>query len=152
MTKAVQATGEVTAVTSPYDFGTISRDGRSALVQLRVRGDPETANPANRTRAEGRRRRPGEHEELRIGQIGSASMGKTFEDAFGDDFQQAEFSAVPVALGILLIAFGALVAALLPVALALTAIVATMGLTMPVSHPQPMSDAANSVMLLGVRP
>ncbi len=35
---------------------------------------------------------------------------------------------MPVALGILLIAFGALVAALLPVALAITAIMATMGL------------------------
>lgn len=35
---------------------------------------------------------------------------------------------MPVAFGILLIAFGALVAALLPVALAITAIMATMGL------------------------
>ncbi|MDX6364482.1 MAG: uncharacterized protein QOC85_3492, partial [Streptomyces sp.] len=49
---------------------------------------------------------------------------------------------------ILLIAFGALVAALLPVALAVTAIMATMGLMGIVSHVMPMSDTANSVMLL----
>ncbi|CAM5502871.1 Membrane protein OS=Streptomyces fumanus OX=67302 GN=GCM10018772_40070 PE=4 SV=1 [Streptomyces fumanus] len=53
-----------------------------------------------------------DHGELRIAEIGGASMMKTFDDAFGDDFQKAELSAVPVALGILLIAFGALVAAL----------------------------------------
>ncbi|CAM5615607.1 MMPL family transporter OS=Streptomyces tendae OX=1932 GN=GUR47_31520 PE=4 SV=1 [Streptomyces tendae] len=75
-------------------------------------------------------------------------MMKTFDDAFGDDFKKAEYSAVPVALGILLVAFGALVAALVPVALAITAIVATMGLMGLVSHLQPMSETANSVMLL----
>ena len=69
-----------------------------------------------------------DHESLRIEEIGGASMMKTFDDAFGDDFQKAEYSAVPVALGILLVAFGALVAALLPVLLAITAIMATMGL------------------------
>ncbi|MDQ1007595.1 putative membrane protein YdfJ with MMPL/SSD domain [Streptomyces sp. V4I23] len=55
---------------------------------------------------------------------------------------------MPVALGILLIAFGALVAALLPVLLAITAIMATMGLMGVVSQVMPMSDTANSVMLL----
>ncbi len=89
-----------------------------------------------------------DHTELRVEEIGGASMQKTFSDAFGDDFAQAEYSAVPVALGILLIAFGAVVAALLPVALAITAIVATMGLMGIVSHLQPMNDTANSVMLL----
>jgi RND superfamily putative drug exporter len=88
------------------------------------------------------------HGSLRIEEIGGASMQKQYKDAFGDDFKQAEYSAVPVALGILLIAFGALVAALLPVALAITAIMATMGLMGLVSHLQPMSDTANSVMLL----
>ncbi len=88
------------------------------------------------------------HGSLRIEEIGGASMKKQYDDAFGDDFKRAELSAVPVALGILLIAFGALVAALLPVALAVTAIMATMGLMGLVSHLQPMSDTANSVMLL----
>jgi RND superfamily putative drug exporter len=73
---------------------------------------------------------------------------KTFDDAFGDDFKKAEYSAVPVALGILLIAFGAVVAALLPVLLAVTAIMATIGLMGIVSHVVPMTDAASSVMLL----
>ncbi|MFI1072860.1 MMPL family transporter [Streptomyces puniciscabiei] len=146
--KAVEGTGKVTAVTSPYDTHTISRDGRSALVQFDMRGDAKTAvdrvEPVLNAVAGVQKA----HGSLRIEEIGGASMQKQYKDAFGDDFKQAEYSAVPVALGILLIAFGALVAALLPVALAITAIMATMGLMGLVSHLQAMSDTANSVMLL----
>ncbi|MFF9661462.1 MMPL family transporter [Streptomyces althioticus] len=145
---AVERTGEVTDVTSPYDSGTVSKDGRSALVQFDVRGDPRTAGERIEPVLDAVADVQKEHDALRVEEIGGASMMKTFDDAFGDDFKKAEYSAVPVALGILLIAFGALVAALLPVALAITAIIATMGLMGLVSHLQPMSDTANSVMLL----
>ncbi|MFF4729493.1 MMPL family transporter [Streptomyces mirabilis] len=146
--KAVEGTGKVTDVTSPYDTKTISRDGRSALVQFDIRGDADTAGDRVEPVLNAVKGVQKDHAGLRIEEIGGASMQKTFSDAFGDDFKKAEYSAVPVALGILLIAFGALVAALLPVALALTAIMATMGLMGIVSHLQPMSDTANSVMLL----
>jgi uncharacterized membrane protein YdfJ with MMPL/SSD domain len=146
--KAVEGTGKVTDVTSPYDTDTISKDGRSALVQFDMRGEADTAGervgPVLKAVDEVQK----DHDSVRIEEIGSASMMKTFDDAFGDDFQQAEYSAVPVALGILLVAFGALVAALVPVLLAITAIVATMGLMGIVSHLQPMDDASSSVMLL----
>ncbi|WP_314224364.1 MMPL family transporter [Streptomyces zaehneri] len=145
---AVEKTGKVTDVTSPYDSDTISADGRSALVQFDMRGDSETAGERVEPVLEAVEGVRKDHSSLRIEEIGGASMMKTFDDAFGDDFQQAEYSAVPVALGILLIAFGALVAALLPVALAVTAIMATMGLMSIVSHFQPMDDTASSVMLL----
>ncbi|WP_306184267.1 MMPL family transporter [Streptomyces sp. MK5] len=146
--KAVGATGRVTGVTSPYDTKTISRDGRSALVQFDMRGEAETAGDRVEPVLKAVEGVQKDHSALRIEEIGGASMNKQYSDAFGDDFKQAEYSAVPVALGILLIAFGALVAALLPVALAVTAIMATMGLMGIVSHLQPMSDTANSVMLL----
>lgn len=145
---AVRATGEVSDVVSPYDSKSLSKDGLSALVQFNVRGDPDTAGERIEPVLDAVAKVQQGHPELRIEEIGGASMNKTFDEAFGDDFKQAEFSAVPVAFGILLIAFGALVAALLPVALALTAIMATMGLMAVVSHVQPMSDTANSVMLL----
>ncbi|MEU0987743.1 MMPL family transporter [Streptomyces sp. NPDC005953] len=146
--KAVEATGEVTEVTSPYTSRSISKDGRSALVQFDMRGDPDTSAERIDPVLKAVKGVQGDHSGLRIEQIGGASMTKTFDDAFGDDFRQAELSAVPVALGILLIAFGALVAALLPVALAISAIMATMGLVAVVSHIMPMSETANSVMLL----
>ncbi|WP_369180368.1 MMPL family transporter [Streptomyces mutabilis] len=145
---AVEETGEVTGVTSPYDTKTISEDGRSALVQFDMRGESDTAGERVEPVLDAVADVQKEHEALRIEEIGGASMMKTFDDAFGDDFKKAEYSAVPVALGILLVAFGALVAALVPVALAITAIIATMGLMALVSHFQPMSETANSVMLL----
>ncbi|MET7437852.1 MMPL family transporter [Streptomyces sp. NPDC005568] len=146
--EAVEGTGRVSDVTSPYETKTLSKDGRSALVQFDVRGDSDTAGERIEPVLKAVEGVQKEHSELRIEEIGGASMMKTFDDAFGDDFKKAELSAVPVALGILLIAFGALVAALLPVALAVTAIMATMGLMGIVSHVMPMSDTANSVMLL----
>ncbi|GGZ99893.1 MMPL family transporter [Streptomyces echinoruber] len=146
--RAVRSTGRVTDVRSPYDTRTISKDGRSALVQFDVKGDADTAGERVEPVLDAVAGVQRDHSSVRIEEIGGASMQKTFDDAFGDDFQKAEYSAVPVALGILLIAFGALVAALLPVALALTAIMATMGLMGVVSHLMPMSDVANSVMLL----
>ncbi|MEU7060627.1 MMPL family transporter [Streptomyces sp. NPDC046197] len=145
---AVRATGKVTNVTSPYDTRSVSKDGRSALVQFDMRGDADTAKERVAPVLKAVDDVQKGHGSLRIEEIGGASMQKQYADAFGDDFKQAEYSAVPVALGILLIAFGALVAALLPVALAITAIMATMGLMGIVSHLQPMSDTANSVMLL----
>ncbi|MFJ2567158.1 MMPL family transporter [Streptomyces sp. NPDC087568] len=145
---AVEGTGLATDVTSPYDTKTISEDGRSALVQFSLRGEADTAGERVEPVLNAVANVQKDHSTLRIEEIGGASMQKQYSDAFGNDFQQAEFSAVPVALGILLIAFGALVAALLPVALAITAIMATMGLMGIVSHLQPMSDTANSVMLL----
>ncbi|QKW09960.1 MMPL family transporter [Streptomyces sp. NA04227] len=146
--KAVDATGKVADVASPYETGTVSKDKRSALVQFDMRGDPDTAGDRVEPVLDAVAKVQDDHKTLRIEEIGGASMTKTFDDAFGDDFKQAEYSAVPVALGILLIAFGALVAALLPVALAVTAIMATMGLMGLVSHVSPMSESANSVMLL----
>ncbi|MET9730718.1 MMPL family transporter [Streptomyces sp. NPDC006458] len=146
--KAVEATGKVSDVRSPYDTQTISEDGRSALVQFDMRGASDTAGERVEPVLNAVEKVQRNHESLRVEEIGGASMMKTFDDAFGDDFQQAEYSAVPVALGILLIAFGALVAALLPVLLAITAIMATMGLMGLASHVQPMGDSASSVMLL----
>ena len=46
-----------------------------------------------------------------------------------DDFRHAEYTSLPLTLAILTIAFGALVAALLPVVLAFTAVLGAIGLT-----------------------
>ncbi|MFD3452630.1 MMPL family transporter [Streptomyces sp. NPDC058691] len=145
---AVKGTGEVTSVQSPYDIKAVSEDGRSALVKFDMRGDPDTAPDRVQPVVDAVQGVQDRHGDFTVEQFGEASSQKVFDDAFGSDFQRAEYSALPVALGILLIAFGALVAALLPVALAMTAFLATTGLVAVVSHTVHMSDTANSVMLL----
>ncbi|GAA1123136.1 MMPL family transporter [Streptomyces javensis] len=144
----VRDTGQVTALRSPYETKTISADRRSALVQFEMRGEAEKAADHIQPVLDAVDKAGDGHQDLRIEEFGDASGQKAFDDAFGDDFTQAEYSALPVALGILLIVFGALVAALLPVVLAMTAFLATTGLVAMVSHWVHMSDTANSVMLL----
>jgi uncharacterized membrane protein YdfJ with MMPL/SSD domain len=145
---AVKATGKVTAVTSPYTTKAVSADHRSALVRFDMAGPQDEAADKVQPVLDAVAKVQDRHQDLKIAEFGDASAEKTINNAFGSDFKTAEYSAVPVALGILLVAFGALVAALLPVVLALTAFLGATGVVALVSHSVPMSDTANSVMLL----
>ncbi|BBB00830.1 putative integral membrane protein [Actinacidiphila reveromycinica] len=145
---AVRSTGLATAITSPYDTQAVSKDHRSALVRFDMRGTADDAPDHVQPVLDAVAKVQHAHQGLRIEEFGDASGEHAVDDAFGSDFKTAEYSAVPVALAILLIAFGALVAALLPVALALTAFLGASGVVALVSHAVPMSDTANSVMLL----
>jgi putative drug exporter of the RND superfamily len=135
---------------SPYaeDQGGLSDDKHSALIQFDMTGEDDKAvdnvDPVLAAVAEARKAHP----DVAIEQFGDASGEKWFGDTIAKDFQRAEWTAVPLALGILLVAFGAVVAALLPVALALTAFVAAGGLLAMSSHLMPVGDNAQSVMLL----
>ena len=57
-------------------------------------------------------------------------------------------TSLPITLVILLIAFGALVAASVPIILALTAVLATIGLIGMLSHVSPVDSSINEVILL----
>jgi uncharacterized membrane protein YdfJ with MMPL/SSD domain len=136
-------------VASPYDDpGRISADGRSALVEFEIGGDPETAtdriDPALAATAAAAKAHP----ELRIEQFGDASADKAIGEQFDDDFKKAELTSLPVTLIILVIAFGALVAAGVPLLLALSGVAATIGLLGPVSQIAPVDESVNSVILL----
>ena len=140
----VQATGLIQEMRPTA----IAKDGQSALIQFTLTGDSKTA--ANRVQpvldavAAAQRAHP----EVKISEAGDASGQKWFQDLMGNDFQRAEWTAVPLALGILLIAFGAFLAAVLPVALALTAFLASLGLLDVISHAVHVDQSADSVMLL----
>jgi RND superfamily putative drug exporter len=66
----------------------------------------------------------------------------------GSDLKRAETLSVPVTLLVLLLAFGAIVAALVPVLLAATAVAAAFGLLGPISHLFPLDDSVKTVVLL----
>ena len=57
-------------------------------------------------------------------------------------------TSLPITLLILLIAFGALVAAAVPLILALTAVLATIGIIAILSHISPVDQSINEVILL----
>ena len=66
----------------------------------------------------------------------------------GNDLSRAERLSIPVTLVVLLISFGSLVAAAVPVLLAVTAVVAAFGLLGPISQLFPLDDSVKTVVLL----
>ncbi|AUY54543.1 MMPL family transporter [Streptomyces sp. CB01881] len=144
----VNATGKAADVRSPYDTKAVSADGHSALVQLTVTGEHEDAVKNVPAIMDAVAAVQKQHPDLTVVELGDASSGKWIDEQFSDDFARAEWTAVPLALGILLVAFGALVAAVLPVVLAITAFVAAGGLVALSSGFLHTSNNASSVMLL----
>jgi uncharacterized membrane protein YdfJ with MMPL/SSD domain len=141
----------VAAIESPLDAGNagqVSSDRRSALLTFQINGDPDTAKdrvaPALAATAATQRAHP----ELLIGEVGDASANKAMSDRLADDFQRAEVTSLPVTLVILVLAFGALVAAGIPLLLGLTAVMAALGLTALFSHLLHVDESINSVILL----
>jgi RND superfamily putative drug exporter len=145
---SLEATTAVIEVADPYAGGLVSAEGHSVLVRVSMSGDPmnaaERVQPILDTVAASR----DAHPELRIDEFGDGSANQWFDDTIGKDFTRAEWTAVPLATGILLVAFGALLAAVLPVGLALTSFLAANGLLAIVSHRMSLDASTSSVMLL----
>jgi putative drug exporter of the RND superfamily len=135
---------EVSKVEGPVT----SPDGSMVLITVTMAGDPKTATdrvqPLLDTTAAVQRDHPG----LRVEEVGGASIDKGLTDTIGSDFQRAELFSLPVTLAILLVAFGALIAAGVPVLLALSAVGSAIGLSSLVSYLIPAQDALSSVILL----
>jgi uncharacterized membrane protein YdfJ with MMPL/SSD domain len=146
--RSLTATGQVTDVVSPYNSGAVTGDGRSALVTFAIAGDPETAKDRVGKVLDAVTAVQDRHSGLYVAEYGEASGKKWYDESFSSDFARAEWTAVPLAIGILLVAFGAIVAALLPVGLAVTAYLAALGLLGITSHLLHTTDDAYSVMLL----
>ncbi|MBX6391028.1 MAG: MMPL family transporter [Frankia sp.] len=151
----VTATGEATSVLAPLavpgaaeEPGLVSPDGRSVLVTFDIVGESETAADRIQPLLDAVAAVGAAHPGLAVEQFGDASIEKALDETMGDDFQRAELSAIPLTIAILLIVFGALVAALVPVVLALTAFVGALGVVAFTSRLEPTNEIATSVMLL----
>ena len=138
----------VTGVLDPYANHLVSVDGRSVLVRVSMSGDPMTAADRVQPILDAVAATRAAHPSVTIDEFGDGSANQWFNDTIGKDFQRAEWTAVPLALGILLVAFGALLAAILPVGLALTSFLAANGLLALVSHRLALDSSTSSVMLL----
>jgi RND superfamily putative drug exporter len=151
VTRRLEAARYVEDVRSPLaagNDGQVSKDGRSAFVAFKIPGDDELAADRVDSSLAAVATAQAAHPQLRIEQFGGASADKAISESMADDFQRAEFLSIPITLLILLIAFGAIVAAGLPLLLALTAVGATLGLLGPVSQLLPVEESISSVVLL----
>ena len=136
---------------SPYaagNSGQISADGHSALLRFKIAGDDSETQDRVGPALEAVSAAQAANPDFTVAESGDASVNKQINDAISDDFKRALFTSLPVTLLILLIAFGALVAAGVPLLLALTAVLATIGLMGPISHIGAVDTSVNEVILL----
>ncbi|HSP72359.1 MAG TPA: MMPL family transporter [Gaiellaceae bacterium] len=132
----------------PANSGQVSADRRSALVQFEIRGEQEKADKQVQPVLDAVERVQQRHGGFTVAEFGFASATHELNDTLNADFTRAEYSSLPVTLVILLVAFGALVAAGLPVLLAFSGVLATIGLSSLASHVVAAGDATQSVILL----
>ena len=146
--KQARYVSEVKSPLAAGNAGQLSKDGRSALVTFRIPGDDDQTqkrvDASLGATAAAQKAHPG----LRIEQFGDASAGKALDASLNNDFKRAEYLSLPITMLILIVAFGALVAAGVPLLLALTAVIGTLGLIGPISQVFPMDSSVNSVVLL----
>src|SRR5215213_9581217 len=144
----VAAVEHVRSPLAPANAGQIAKDGHAALVEFEIRGDSDQAaekiDPVVKRVADAQRAHP----ELFIGEFGDASSVAAVEEAFGKDLAKAGLLSIPITLIILLVVFGALVAAGIPLLLALTAVFATLGAIALPSHVLPLGQEVPAIVLL----
>ena len=147
----VSREADVRNVRSPLALGNadqVSKDRHSALVVFDVRGEidkaPDKVGPI--VAAVGAAQAG--HPDFFIGEMGDASAPKAVMDQYGKDLGKAGMLSLPITLIILAVAFGALVAAGIPLLLALTAVFGTFGLIAAASHVLPMANEVPALVLL----
>ena len=147
----LRQTPSVVSIRSPLaaaNADQISQDGKSALVTFQITGAADSAQdrvgPALATTAAVQRAHPA----LLIGEVGDASSRKGISDRIASDFKRAEATSLPITLAVLIVAFGALVAAGIPLLLGLTSVFAALGITAVLSHALHVDELISSVILL----
>ncbi|PID53313.1 MAG: RND transporter, partial [Micrococcales bacterium] len=90
-----------------------------------------------------------DHPDLTVGQVGPGATGVGMSESFDADFHHAELISLPVTLLVLLVAFGALVAAGVPLLLGVWSVAVAFGLTAAASMwLLPVDENAQSLILL----
>ncbi|MCL2419415.1 MAG: MMPL family transporter [Conexibacteraceae bacterium] len=122
--------------------------GRTALVQVSLRGDPNNAGDHVGGVQRAVSQVSSGHPQVTLKEAGDGTFDKAFSTAAGTDLGRAELFSFPITLLILVLAFGALVAASVPLLLGITSVIAALGAEGLVSQIAPVTSATSSVILL----
>ena len=149
--RRIETLDDVQHVQSPLDSENadqIAAGGHAALVEFEIRGDPDDAVDNIGPILDRVDVAQQIHPAYFIGEFGNASAEDAVVTAYGDDLGKAGELSLPITLLILVIAFGSLIAAGIPLLLALTAVFGTFGLVALSSHVVPMANEASALVLL----
>ena len=145
---AVAAVENVRSPLAPGNAGQIAKDGRAVARRVRHPRRQGQGGRQDRPGPRQRRRAQRAHPGFFIGEFGDASAQKAVETAYGDDLGKAGTLSLPITLIILVLTFGALVAAGIPLLLGLTAVFATFGLVALPSHAAADGARGPAIVLL----
>ncbi|MFF5142327.1 MMPL family transporter [Streptomyces sp. NPDC013157] len=126
----------------------LSDDGRSGLVTFELGGPLEKQKAYYAKVVSLLKEVQDSNPDLRIVPAGDRSLNAVVDDAIKDDFKKSEVTSLPLTLVILLVVFGSLIAAGIPLLLSATAVIGTFGLLQTVGHFVPVNSAASSIVLL----
>jgi RND superfamily putative drug exporter len=142
------AVAEIKSPLQRGNEGQVSKDETSALITFQITGDPDTAKDRVGPALTATAAVQAAHPRLFVGEMGEASANKAINQRLKDDFSKAELTSLPLTLLILVVAFGALVAAGIPLLLGITAVAAALGMTALFSHLIHVDQMISSVILL----
>jgi uncharacterized membrane protein YdfJ with MMPL/SSD domain len=136
-------------VKSPLEAGgSVSKDGHAALVEFEIAGDSVDARDRVDPVLAAVARIQSDHPGVDVEQFGSASANKAINDTISEDLKSAGLLSIPITLIILIITFGTLVAAGVPLLIGITSVMAAMGLIALPSSILPVDDNLPAVILL----
>ncbi len=140
------AASDIRSPFSPGGGSLISADDRSVLVTFNVTGanEDQAVVPALNAVAAVQGRFPS----LRIAEAGDASEDRAGNALLSSDFRQAESTSLPITLVLLVCVFGALIAAGIPIVLALTAVISAISLTSVIGQWLPTGTSTSEVVLI----
>ena len=143
--------GAATGIRSPLSPGgqaLVSAGGRSALVTFTVPGPAADVDTAVTPALDAVAKVQAAHPDLLVAEGGDASLAQAVNNQISSDFGQATETSLPLTLILLVGVFGTLVAAGIPVLLALSsALTATWLLAIP-GHWLPVGSQTSTVVLL----
>src|SRR5262245_49988639 len=123
VTTRMSALPQVAAVDPPA----AAPNGDGLLVRVTLAGAPDAAGVSLAPLQAATAAVQTEYPSLRVEQIGDTSISQALDAIVDRDFQRAELVSIPLTLVILVVMFGALIAAGVPVVLALSAVAAAIG-------------------------
>ncbi|WP_051218592.1 MMPL family transporter [Nocardioides insulae] len=86
--------------------------------------------------------------DLEVSQTGGESIDEAINERVAEDLRTAELFSLPITFVLMLLAFGALIAAGIPVLLAATSVAATIGIAAPISLLVPAEPTVISMIVL----
>jgi RND superfamily putative drug exporter len=138
-------------IVSPIEHpnaGLVSRDRHSVLVEFDVKGKADQAKDKIAPILAAVDSAQVANPSVIIEEFGQASADYEVNQRFESDMRRAEVTSLPLTIAILIVAFGTLVAAGLPVILAFSAVLAATGLNSLVSHVVPTDQQTLAAIIL----